>query len=189
MSADDLAWLEGGELDAEEAPGGELIPVRNMNKRQLALALNTTPRTLNKWLLDGMPSRPGPGKRDSYRFDLAPVVDWLRARERGEGGDTYAEAKTKAMLAIARKRDIETRKLAGELIPLDWVMRAVEERYIVARQRLLQVDLAAVGLSQEQHHDIENAMRDALNDISQTSLGDEFWKGISEDPTEQPSET
>jgi hypothetical protein len=164
---EDLSWLDGG------AP--ELVPIYGMSKRQLAAALNVNPKTINKWLLDGLPARQGASKREGLRFDLPAVVEWLRAQERGEeGGNTLAEARRKAMLAIAHKRRLEAEKLAGNLVPLDIMERYVVERSVQFRQRLLHVGQETLGLTPQQYEDIETAIRSALEDFSKMPLADEF---------------
>jgi hypothetical protein len=180
---EDLSWLECG----AEAP--ELIPIFGLTKRQLAAALNTNLKTIDKWCRDGLPARSIGSKRGGLRFDLPIVVEWLRDQERGDN-DTLSDAKRKSMLAIAKKRDLEARKLAGELYPIDLFERYIVQRATVFRQRLQNIDLAVFDLTAQQRDDIRVSMDSALRDFAEMELSEELVKDFEawESQFEKPSE-
>jgi phage terminase Nu1 subunit (DNA packaging protein) len=163
------------------------IPLRGLNKRELCAVFDISPKTLNRWILEGLPSYSSGSRKGGLRFDLTAAIAWRRAAdvaELGGDGDTLANAKRRNALAQARRREIDNAKLEGQLFPMDLLQKVIADRYSQFRQRLQMVDLSAFGLTERQRDDIQRAVDDALNDISVMKFSEDL-----DCEMEEPSET
>ena len=170
--AEDLSWLD------PPADGPVLVPTHGATKRELAAATGYSLKTIDKLCREGLPARSTGSKRGGLRFDLPIVVEWIadqRAADCGGVGDTYAEAKRKAMLAIAEKRQIEAKRLAGELIQMTEVHGLVNEVFSELRDGLLLLSSQLMMLSTEHRFELDRAVNGLLQTVSEK---------MSEEPSE-----
>jgi phage terminase Nu1 subunit (DNA packaging protein) len=158
MSDDD--WLEHGP---------PCVPVHGLDKRDLSLALDKPLKAIDKMVREGLPVRSTGTKRGGLRFDLPTVIEWIaaeRAAAVGGDGNSVTDAKRRLAVAQAGLKELERAKLEGELFPVKVFERLVSDIYTKFRARLQSLPLEVTDLSQRQHAQFEEAIHDALSDIS-----------------------
>jgi phage terminase Nu1 subunit (DNA packaging protein) len=117
----------------DEAPeaGAEKLRFRDLTKSELAEAIGYTQNEVTAFLRDGMPGVAGKRKTDAWRFDLAPVVQWLANRN-----SDFDKAKRENLEATAAKRRAEAGRLQGKLIEVDSVEQIAKDAVATFRAKL-----------------------------------------------------
>jgi len=135
----------------------------------IAAVIGVTPRHIGNLIKEGMPTV-GRGK-----YDLAACVQWyIDYRVRLASPATkFDNARLRKMVADAKKREIEVKKLEGDLIPADKVAEAWTTILGAVRAKLLSIPtkmaplvLAADDLAEAQEI-IKGQIYEVLNELSQ----------------------
>lgn len=151
-----------------------------LNRSELARFCGVAPTTVDAWVASGCPhSREG----KSVLFNSAEVIAWLRKRAAEEGVDDDRPDLTKERARLAREQAdkvaIGNAKLRGELLPAEDVVTGWESAIIRARELLLTIPagmadevmgLAAVGDRQGVHDLLDDRIRGALAELSNTEI-------------------
>lgn len=93
-----------------------------VGKAELAKVIGRTTRTLDRWVIAGLP------RREDGRFDLAKVRRWMEKSGRLSSGRlradaAYLAARGRRMSAQAALREMEVQTLTGGLVPIKKVER------------------------------------------------------------------
>jgi phage terminase Nu1 subunit (DNA packaging protein) len=129
-------------------------------------------RTLGKMLKDAKPVGRR-GKSDLYRIEQ--VITALR----GSSGGDYNEERTRLTKAQADHEELKVAQLAGELIPVDFVIETWQAQTQNMRAKLLNLPTKAAqaAIAARELKDIEDVIRDQVHEAL-TELSDD---GIPED--------
>ena len=131
LSAVELRLLD----EIEETEGGAGGAVIVDTRVHLAKILDVHPRTIKRWVDDGMPVMQG-GK-----YNLIEIVEWCRSTNRKlfEDEETDQEInwdkENKKWRALIRK--LEYRELQGELVRREEVIAAFVQRWLIVKSGLL----------------------------------------------------
>lgn len=93
-----------------------------LTQRQIAKAFGVSTRTVNRWHDDGFPHH---GEGRGIRYHLPDCIEWALARERRDLEDQLDamqdldSARTRRMLALAKKTELEAEKMAERMIDID----------------------------------------------------------------------
>lgn len=151
-----------------------------LRRAELARFCGVAFTTIDAWVAAGCPHT-----RDSrgLLFNSAEVIAWLRQRaaEEGSSEDNLDLSKERARLAKeqADKVAIGNAKLRGELLSAEDVVTGWESAIIRARELLLTIPagmadevmgLAAVGDRQGVHDLLDDRIRGALAELSNTEI-------------------
>lgn len=145
--------------------------VYTMNKRQLAKALGVSLSTVDKWLLkQDFPSKKVGNK---YYFDIEEVKNWLKKREKErEKLNTLSKEKAKLIRANAQLKELQLKKLKGELIEKQVAFEAFAFTLTRMRDKLIAIPNKSAPLLitakslQEIKQILEDLIREVLNEIS-----------------------
>lgn len=115
---------------AESQAPSEPITLRTIP--DVAKFFNVSSKTVDKWLKQGMPGRPGPrGKQDGY-FLVHKMRAWIQAREKRLGFTNDATSEREKLTRVNRKlREIVYAEKLGAVLPVETVgvafLRAINE--------------------------------------------------------------
>ncbi|MGH0035325.1 MAG: hypothetical protein ACQGVK_09895 [Myxococcota bacterium] len=117
-----------------------------LNRSELADALGLDPRTIDKFVRRGMPNRrrADRSRGQTWVFDLADVVEWLREKAAseaavGDAGGSLREARLRRELALADLAVMERDERAADLIEVDTAAAELERELAAIRSRLLAI--------------------------------------------------
>jgi phage terminase Nu1 subunit (DNA packaging protein) len=159
-----------------EAPDADSIPVYGLNKRQLAAAFNVSLKTINRWCLEGLPSRSSGSRKGGLRFDLPAAIEWRRAAdlaEQGGDGESLADAKRRNAIAQAYARELANAEREGRLIEMESVRAIINDVYGDVRERIITLSGRVPTLDPGQRDQIDAAANDVLAELAdrQRKLG------------------
>jgi phage terminase Nu1 subunit (DNA packaging protein) len=119
-------------------------PTGLLTRRELAAALPAHPRSIARWLEEGLPvAERGRGGHAS-KYSLAAVRTWLRARETTPAADLTA-ARIRRETALATEAEQRIAVKAKNLIPIDEVEKTWGRIVAAVRARLLSMPTALSG--------------------------------------------
>ena len=145
--------------------------VYTMNKRQLAKALGVSLSTVDKWLL----KQDFPSKKvgNRYCFDIEEVKKWLKKREKDRAKlNTLSKERAKLIRANAQLKELQLKKLKGELIEKQVAFEAFAFTLTRMRDKLIAIPHKSAPLLitakslQEIKQILEDLIREVLNEIS-----------------------
>jgi phage terminase Nu1 subunit (DNA packaging protein) len=113
----------------------------------VATAFNRHLQTVKVWRTEGMPGEPG-------SYDLDEIAAWLDSRGLRHGDDADAkpaadsrqEAERRRIWAIAKREELKTKQLQGQLVDVDEVGRLYAHHATHARALLEQIPDRLLGL-------------------------------------------
>lgn len=113
-----------------------------LTRLQLATALDAHPRSVSRWLEEGMPvAKPGRGGHASL-FRLADVRAWLMAREAASPAAEFQQARIRKELAQAAEAEQRVAQRAGRLLAVEDVEKTWSSMVAAMRARLLALPTA-----------------------------------------------
>lgn len=110
-----------------------------VTRSELADRLGVNPRTIGKWMAEGMPVlSPGRGRQPT-RFDLAAARDWRQARDETSRAERAEFERIRARRELAQAIEAEQRVSlrAARLIRAEDADRVWREQVTTIRRRLL----------------------------------------------------
>lgn len=171
-----------------------------LNRDRLAEFLGCSLRTIDEYSRQGMPGEAPKKGGDSWKFESAAVVGWLRERERTNAlGDLATldekEAKRRKLAAEAALAEHELALKTGAAVALNDFESAKGALIGAARAKFLGFgaalgpEVALLSSPQECSLVIENAVKEALRELSDNPPTISFEPfGTRESPTDR-SET
>lgn len=166
---------------------GQRIP-GSVNRASMLELLNMSAARFDRLVRDGAPiSQSSVG----IEVNVADFVEFMvkDAVKRATGGPgseelTYDAAKRKDKAAQARMRELDLAKVEGEMVDVEDVRPIVREVFATVRSRMLAVRSQIIGLSPEKAREVDDAINDALTDLSTTNL--EFGDNAAKPTAAQP---
>lgn len=96
-----------------------------VNKRELALILGVSERSLTEWQRNGLPIALDAGRGASNQYDTANVIAWMIARElSGAAKETHRERLDRLQ---GDKIEMDLAKARGVLVPIEEVEPAIAQ--------------------------------------------------------------
>lgn len=150
---------------------------KKVNRAELAEFFGVSLPTISAWVTRGCPFLERGQKGKEWSFDTAQVAEWRREQAVADAlGDTskmdIEEANRRSAVANAEIREIELRRMKGELVEIADVAATVGDDYARCRARMLAIpskitprlsqltDPAAIRAT------VETAITEALAELS-----------------------
>lgn len=151
---------------------------RSYTKAQVCSILRISGGMFDRLMRDGAPFiQRGVKQQTTWKVDLAEFVRFMIAdavrragHGRPAGGEasmSLDEAKRKDKEVQANIRELELLKLQNEQVDVEDARKVMREVFAVTRSRLMSVSTQVAGLSHNQQSDLEEAMNDALAELSE----------------------
>lgn len=150
------------------------------NKNEMLTILGISPEKLRRLIRDGAPVI-------SQSTDEEPTAEWrIKAADfiafmiddackrvkPSDEGMTFEDAKRKDKEVQANMREMEMLKLQGSLVDIEDVRPFLREVFATTRSRLFATLSQVMGLTHQQKREFEDALNDALTDLSEGKVGD-----------------
>lgn len=145
----------------------------HLNQGEIAKAFDTTPQNIIKWQKEGFPIKTRRGREVIY--DTGECIRWYAARGQAKIDD-YQRNRSELTFHQAKKAELETRKMQGELVELIMAERILAEIVAVVRAKLIAIPtrLAQVALAATSLQEVEESVRyeiyQALDEFPETIL-------------------
>lgn len=138
---------------------------RLVTKRELAVLFQRTPRTIDNWILDGLPVAEGGGKGSVHKFDPQAAREWFKSHfgHAIEEEHTLEYQKMRESRARADKIERENAVEEGRLVDASEVARAVADPLASLQNDLIYLPTKLPGLNREQRADAKRRIRKALD--------------------------
>jgi hypothetical protein len=165
------------ELDSSSSSSSAALP-RVFTKSQICSLLRISGGMFDRLMRDGAPFiQRGAKQQSSWKIDAADFVRFMledavrkaghSRPSAGDGTMSLDEAKRKDKEVQANIRELDLLKLQGEQVDIEDARKVLREVFAVTRSRLMSVPAQVAGLSNNQQTDLEEAMNDALAELSE----------------------
>lgn len=165
-----------------------------VNKRQLAEIFGKSERAITQFQDEGMPivSKAGRGKKNQY--DTVEVFNWFLERQKKSNLTELDIEDTRLKRAKANRAELEYRRMAGELLPVDIVLQVIQAAVITARNKIMaakyEIKTRLPEITPEALEIIDKTTREAMDDLASTGTPRNLIQAVDGyyDDLESPSD-
>lgn len=136
-----------------------------LSKRELCALTGLTPKLVERFARDGMPTTPGKGSRSPHSYDLKAVVGWL--------ADLHEKPVDPLSLARQRKAQAEAERLeqlnaerAGDFLSRQDRDREAADAVATFRAELLSIPARLTSLSEEDRSLVRGEIVESINTLA-----------------------
>lgn len=182
--AEDLENFEGDDAAEEATERAEKRAEAHstyhgvvFTKNKLAKVIGMAPMTLEKMIRDGMPVKAKGSRTTAWEMNSADCIDWLRKRDiqlatGDEEALSFDAAKRRDKEAQAKLRELQIGEREGKLIEVTRVVDYMGKMLGAVRSRIFAVRGQVPGLTAEQEDQLNDALVDALTELSGDTADD-----------------
>lgn len=151
------------------------------NRNEMITILGISPEKFQRLVRDGGPviSRSSADEPNiEWRIKSSDFIEFMiedackRLKGSSDEGMSYEDAKRKDKEVQANMREMELLKKQAQLVDIEDVRPFLREVFATTRSRFLSIVSQVIGLSHNQKRDLEDAVNDALADLSEGRVGE-----------------
>ena len=150
------------------------------NRKDTAAAMGVSTQAIGTWELEHVKKEGATGNRVYY--DIRDVIQYRLKRdvETGKVLQSLPHERTRLARLQADKEEIKVKRLRGELIPADAVIKHWEDMFLAFRAKILGIPprAAMVAINATSIEDVEESMekflREALHELAGDGMPDEY---------------
>lgn len=179
---------------ADAAPIGKKGRGWVVNKSQLSSVLGRPMTFIDRLIRAGAPVlKRGASQRDVWEFNTADFVEFVvrDALERaglGQGELSYEVARRREKDAQAKLRELDLQERQGIVVNIESIRPRIRDAFTNTRSRMLAVSSQVIGLTHQQQRQLEDAINDALAELSDPKHWAKLFASMPGDVAEEATD-